>query len=86
METGWPSSSQSKPMTICMLAFLAIAIIAKGRQCVVRAFQVATGDIIQKQADRCGLGALRKEPILYRGLGPSQPIQVLVQRILIKRA
>src|SRR5262249_49502647 len=66
------------------LAFLAIAIVAKGGQGVVRAFQVAPGDIIQKQANRFGLCTLSKEPILYRGLGPSQPIEVLVQRILIK--
>ena len=69
----------------CATAFFPIAIVAKGRQCVVRPFHVATGHIIQKQVDRCGLGALRKEPILYRGLGLSQPIQVLVERILIKR-
>jgi len=66
------------------LAFLAIAIIAKGRQGVVRAFHVAPGHIIQKQADRCGLCTLRKEPLLYPCLGPSQPIEVFVQRILIK--
>jgi hypothetical protein len=66
--------------------FFAVAIVTKGRQCVVRAFQVAPGHIIQKQADRFGRGALRKEPILDRGLAPRQPIQVLIQGILIKRA
>src|SRR5262249_53928314 len=40
------------------------AIVAKGRQCVLRPFQVATGHIIQKQADGFGLCALRKEPTL----------------------
>ena len=48
-------------------------------------FQVATGHIIQKQAGRCRLLSLRKEAILYPCLGPRQPIQVLIERILIKR-
>jgi hypothetical protein len=52
----------------------------------VCAFQVAPGHIIQKEGDWFGLDTLRKEPILYRGLDPRQPIQVLVQGILIKRA
>jgi hypothetical protein len=67
------------------LAFLAIAIIAKGRQFVVCAFQIAARDIIQKQGARLGLSALGIESVLDRSLGASQPIQVLVQRILIKR-
>jgi hypothetical protein len=68
------------------LPFFAIAIVAKGGQFVVGPFQVATRDIIQKQVDGLGLGALCKEPILYRSLASRQPIQVLVQCILIKRA
>jgi hypothetical protein len=52
----------------------------------VRPFQVATGHIIQKQAGRFRLLALRKEPILYPSLYPSEPIQVFVERLLIKRA
>ena len=47
-------------------------------------FQVATGHSIQKQAGRCRLWSLRKEPLLYPCLGPSQPIEVFVQRIRIK--
>lgn len=54
--------------------FFAIAIVAKGGQFVVPAFQVATGHIIQKEVDWFGLAALRKEPILYHGLDPRQPI------------
>src|SRR5215471_11545200 len=67
------------------LPLFAIAIVTKGRQGVVRPFQVATGHIIQKQGDWFGLGALHQEPILYRSLGLSQPSQVLIERIFIKR-
>src|SRR5262249_29399038 len=67
-----------------VVPFFAIAIVAKCGPFVMCPFQVATRDIVQKQAGRCGLCTLRKEPILYTCLGPSQPIEVFVQRILIK--
>jgi hypothetical protein len=49
-------------------------------------FQGATGHIRQKQAGRFRLLALRKEAILDPCLGPRQPIQILLERIFIKRA
>ena len=68
------------------LPSFAIAIVAKRGQFVVCAFQVATGHIIQKQADRCGLGVLRKELVLDGGLPVGEPIEVVIKRIFIKRA
>ena len=65
------------------LALLAIALRANGRQGVVGPFQGATRDLRQKEVDGLGLGALGIESVLDGGWGSRQPIQVLVQRLLI---
>jgi hypothetical protein len=67
------------------LALLAIALRAKGRQGVWGPCPGAPRDLIQKEVDRLGRGALGIESVLAGGWGSSQPIQVLVQRLLIKR-
>jgi len=61
-------------------------MVAQGGQGVGGPCQGAPGHIRHKQAGRFGLWSLRKEAILDPCLGPRQPIQILLERIVIKRA
>jgi hypothetical protein len=65
-------------------ALLAVALITEGGQVVVRAFQITAGHIVEEQVG-LPIGLVKTEqPILDRVLTLGQPVEIVVQVILVE--
>ena len=81
--TGQPSSVHSSPNTICLLALLAVPVVAERRQRATPSLQKAGGDVIEDQ------GGLAEMPVgqtlLDVPLATEQPVEHVQQFIAADR-
>ncbi len=72
--TGQPSAAQSRPQVIWRLPYLAVAVVAEGRERAVRALRAARGDVVQDRrvpALQVPVGQAFLDP----GLAFQQPVE-----------